>query len=46
MDFQKDWEEAASSAEYNKGQLLHMWVLYYEKELEASSTKQEVCIWF
>ena len=46
MDFQKDWKEAVSSAEYNKGQLLHMRVLYYEEELEAPSKKQAMCIWF
>jgi hypothetical protein len=47
MDFQKDWKEAVvSSTEYNKGQLLHMRLLYYAKKLEAPSTKQEVCIWF
>ena len=46
MDFQKDWKEAVSSTEYNKSKLLNMWVLYYEEELEASSTKQEVRVAF
>ena len=47
MDFQKDWKEAAvSSTEYNKSQLLNMWVLYYGEKLEAPSTKQAMCIWF